>query len=54
MGMLAATGLAIFLIPALFVLVEKIAGKGKAKEAELIAKAEAASGPTPSPAGGGH
>ena len=32
-GMLAATALAIFIIPALFVLVERIAGKGKAKEA---------------------
>ena len=28
-GMLAATGLAIFLIPALFVLVEKLSGKDK-------------------------
>src|SRR4029079_15496078 len=32
-GMLAATGLAIFLIPALFVLVEKLSGKDKPKEA---------------------
>ncbi len=45
-GMLAATGIAIFLIPTLFVLVEKIAGKGKAKVAAPAA--------APSPAGGGH
>ena len=52
-GMLAATGLAIFLIPALFVLVEKLAGKGKAKEA--VAAAPAASpAPNPTGAGGGH
>src|SRR5262245_14890132 len=31
-GMLAATALAIFIIPALFVLVERLAGKGKKKE----------------------
>ena len=31
-GMLAATGIAIFLIPALFVMVEKLAHRGKAKE----------------------
>jgi len=52
-GMLAATGLAIFLIPALFVLVEKIAGKGKPKEADK-ALSTTAPIPTHSPAGGGH
>jgi hypothetical protein len=51
--MLAATGLAIFLIPALFVMVEKIAGKGKAKEGVPATTAPAAS-PTPTGAGGGH
>jgi HAE1 family hydrophobic/amphiphilic exporter-1 len=51
-GMLAATGLAIFLIPALFVLVEKLAGKGKAKEG--VAPTAAAASPTPTGAGGGH
>jgi HAE1 family hydrophobic/amphiphilic exporter-1 len=51
-GMLAATGLAIFLIPALFVLVEKIARKdkpGKAKEGAVAVPPV----PHPSPAGGG-
>jgi HAE1 family hydrophobic/amphiphilic exporter-1 len=52
-GMLAATGIAIFLIPALFVLVEKIAGKGKPKEAEGVSSTTAPI-PTGSPAGGGH
>jgi len=52
-GMLAATGIAIFIIPALFVLVERIAGKGKAKEADT-ATATTAPLPKPSPAGGGH
>ena len=52
-GMLAATGLAIFIIPALFVLVEKIAGKGKAKAPETATTA-ATSSPKPAPAGGGH
>jgi HAE1 family hydrophobic/amphiphilic exporter-1 len=51
-GMLAATGIAIFLIPTLFVMVEKIAGKGKVKESEGAAQALPA--PKPSPAGGGH
>jgi len=53
-GMLAATGIAIFLIPALFVMVEKIAGKGKPKEAEGALPATTAPVPKPSPAGGGH
>jgi HAE1 family hydrophobic/amphiphilic exporter-1 len=54
-GMLAATGLAIFIIPALFVLVEKLAGKGKAKPKEAEGTAPtAAPTPNPSPAGGGH
>ena len=52
-GMLAATGLAIFLIPALFVLVEKIARKDKpGKKAEAVAGTPPV--PHPSPAGGGH
>jgi hypothetical protein len=50
--MLAATALAIFLIPALFVMVEKLAGKGKAKEAAHPAAAAPVTGP--SGAGGGH
>jgi hydrophobic/amphiphilic exporter-1 (mainly G- bacteria), HAE1 family len=54
-GMLAATGLAIFLIPALFVLVERIAGKGKAKESAPGAAAAPATAPAPNPTGaGGH
>jgi HAE1 family hydrophobic/amphiphilic exporter-1 len=54
-GMLAATGIAIFIIPALFVLVEKLAGKGKAKPKEAEGKTPtAAPAPNPSPAGGGH
>jgi HAE1 family hydrophobic/amphiphilic exporter-1 len=54
-GMLAATGIAIFIIPALFVLVEKLAGKGKAKPTEAEGTAPtAAPTPNPSPAGGGH
>jgi HAE1 family hydrophobic/amphiphilic exporter-1 len=51
-GMLAATGLAIFLIPALFVLVEKIARKDKPKVE--VAKEAAPAAPEPHPAGGGH
>jgi hydrophobic/amphiphilic exporter-1 (mainly G- bacteria), HAE1 family len=55
-GMLAATALAIFIIPALFVLVERLAGKGKAKEpAPAPAGTPApAHAPNPSGAGGGH
>jgi len=55
-GMLAATGLAIFIIPALFVLVEKIARKDKPKEASKEAAAAGGHGaaPEPHPAGGGH
>jgi HAE1 family hydrophobic/amphiphilic exporter-1 len=50
MGMLAATGIAIFIIPALFVMVEKLANRGKkAEEAPGAAPA-----PKPTPAGGGH
>jgi hydrophobic/amphiphilic exporter-1 (mainly G- bacteria), HAE1 family len=48
-GMLAATGIAIFLIPTLFVMVEKLANRGKAREAPGGTPA-----PKPSPAGGGH
>ena len=51
-GMLAATGLAIFIIPALFVLVEKLARKDKPKAAVTDSAARPA--PHPSPAGGGH
>jgi hydrophobic/amphiphilic exporter-1 (mainly G- bacteria), HAE1 family len=54
MGMLAATGLAIFIIPSLFVLVERLAGKQKAKEAEVVAEIRGEGTPKPSPAGGGH
>ncbi len=54
-GMLAATGIAIFIIPALFVLVEKIAGKGKPKARKRRrGPSPAAPLPHPSPAGGGH
>jgi HAE1 family hydrophobic/amphiphilic exporter-1 len=52
-GMLAATGLAIFLIPALFVLVEKIARKDKPGKAKEGAVAAGPPVPHPSPAGGG-
>jgi HAE1 family hydrophobic/amphiphilic exporter-1 len=53
-GMLAATGLAIFIIPALFVLVERLARKDKPpKTAEGAAPAPAGAHPTPHPAGGG-
>jgi HAE1 family hydrophobic/amphiphilic exporter-1 len=48
-GMLAATGIAIFLIPALFVMVEKLANRGKKEESPGAVPA-----PKPSPAGGGH
>jgi multidrug efflux pump subunit AcrB len=48
-GMLAATGIAIFIIPALFVMVEKLANRGKTEEAPGAAPAA-----KPSPAGGGH
>ena len=54
-GMLAATGLAIFLIPALFVMVEKIAGKGKDRPRAEVGEATVAThAAKPSPAGGGH
>jgi HAE1 family hydrophobic/amphiphilic exporter-1 len=48
-GMLAATGIAIFIIPSLFVLVERLARKDKKPAA-----AEAAAPHEPSPAGAGH
>jgi HAE1 family hydrophobic/amphiphilic exporter-1 len=51
-GMLAATGLAIFIIPALFVLVERLARKDKPREPAK--DAEPAAAHAPSPAGGGH
>ncbi len=54
-GMLAATVLAIFIIPALFVLVEKLARKDKPKEAAKdSAPAGAGSAPHPAPTAGGH
>jgi HAE1 family hydrophobic/amphiphilic exporter-1 len=56
-GMLAATALAIFIIPALFVLVERIAGKGKKKEGvpeAAVPAPAAAHAPNPGGAGGGH
>src|SRR5262250_2217679 len=49
-GMLAATGIAIFIIPALFVLVERIAGKDK----KPVAAPQPAAATHPSPAGAGH
>jgi HAE1 family hydrophobic/amphiphilic exporter-1 len=52
-GMLAATGIAIFIIPALYVLVEKLANRGKEWEAPATAPATAPP-PKPAPAGGGH
>jgi hydrophobic/amphiphilic exporter-1 (mainly G- bacteria), HAE1 family len=52
-GMLAATGIAIFLIPALFVLVERLARKDKKPAAAGVAAAPAAPH-EPSPAGAGH
>jgi HAE1 family hydrophobic/amphiphilic exporter-1 len=51
-GMLAATGLAIFLIPALFVLVEKIARKDKPKTETAPAAPPHAPVPQPHGAGG--
>ncbi len=48
-GMLAATGIAIFIIPSLFVMVEKLAHRGKAEESPGAPPAS-----KPSPAGGGH
>ena len=55
-GMLAATALAIFLIPSLFVMVEKLAGKGKGKAKVPEAAPAGAGTPAPSPTGaaGGH
>jgi HAE1 family hydrophobic/amphiphilic exporter-1 len=54
-GMLAATGLAIFIIPALFVLVERLAGKGKPKEKAPAPAAPPAGvhAPAPHPSGAG-
>src|SRR6516165_7299248 len=52
-GMLATTGIAIFIIPALFVLVEKIANRGKEYEPEA-GHGSAEPAPKPAPAGGGH
>src|SRR5262245_60787331 len=54
-GMLAATGIAIFIIPALFVLVERIARKDKkpVPAATTAAPAHGASS-SPTPAGAGH
>jgi HAE1 family hydrophobic/amphiphilic exporter-1 len=52
-GMLAATGLAIFIIPSLFVLVEKLAGKDKAKPKTEPAPAAPPHAPVQQPAGAG-
>jgi HAE1 family hydrophobic/amphiphilic exporter-1 len=52
-GMLAATGLAIFLIPSLFVLVEKLAGKDKVKPGTEPAPAAPPHAPLQQPAGAG-
>ena len=51
-GMLAATALAIFIIPALFVLVERLTGKGKPKTETAPAVPPHAPLPHPSGAGG--
>ncbi|HQR44709.1 MAG TPA: multidrug efflux RND transporter permease subunit [Thermoanaerobaculia bacterium] len=48
-GMLAATGIAIFIIPALFVIIEKLAHRGKGPE-----HAPAGAAPPISPSAGGH
>jgi len=53
-GMLAATALAIFLIPSLFVIVEKLAGKGKAKAPEAAPAVAGTPATSPSGAAGGH
>jgi HAE1 family hydrophobic/amphiphilic exporter-1 len=50
-GMLASTGLAIFIIPALFVLVERLARKDKPPKTAEVAAPTAH--PAPQPAGGG-
>jgi HAE1 family hydrophobic/amphiphilic exporter-1 len=52
-GMLAATGLAIFLIPSLFVMVEKLASRGK-EPAHGATTPSTPSAPPSVPAGGGH
>src|SRR5262245_14344615 len=44
MGMLPATGLAIFIIPSLFVIVEKLAGKGKMPKVAADAEATVPAG----------
>jgi len=52
-GMLAATGLAIFLIPSLFVMVEKLASRGK-EPVHGATTPSTPSAPPTVPAGGGH
>jgi hydrophobic/amphiphilic exporter-1 (mainly G- bacteria), HAE1 family len=52
-GMLAATGLAIFIIPALFVLVERLARKDKPKPKTETAPAAPPHAPVPQPTGAG-
>ena len=52
-GMLAATGLAIFIIPSLFVLVEKLARKDKPPKTAEGAAPAAPAHAEPHPAGGG-
>jgi HAE1 family hydrophobic/amphiphilic exporter-1 len=49
-GMLAATGIAIFIVPVLFVLFEKLGHRGKKPETAPAGSPQ----PAPSPAGGGH
>jgi HAE1 family hydrophobic/amphiphilic exporter-1 len=51
-GMSAATGLAIFLIPMLYVVVERIAGAERRRRA--LAPGEPPASPTPAPAPSGH
>jgi multidrug efflux pump subunit AcrB len=51
-GMLASTGIAIFVIPALFVMIEKLAHRGKTEA--TVPAGVAPPAPGPSPAGGGH
>jgi len=53
--MLASTGIAIFIIPSLFVMIEKLAHRGK-KSAEAPATPGTHPEPGPAPAGGagGH
>jgi multidrug efflux pump len=53
-GMLAATGIAIFIIPSLFVMIEKISHRKKHGATEATPAASAPIAPGTSPAGGAH